>query len=139
MVPPALWRHLGAQFAIAAPHLTSLRAMYRRAPTLVEQHLCDDCLINMHERSHAAWRFVAENDCLFRRALQKLLTLFSSKSTSSALFVSEYLDAFKGTDAAINAMACATHPRISRSKRPISTVWTARVCVSVQSFSRKYA
>jgi hypothetical protein len=28
MVPPALWRHLGSQFAIAAPDLASLRALY---------------------------------------------------------------------------------------------------------------
>jgi TnpA family transposase len=36
IVPPALWRHLGAQFGVAAPDLASLRAMYRRAPTLIE-------------------------------------------------------------------------------------------------------
>jgi hypothetical protein len=36
MVPAPLWRHLGSQFAIAAPDLASLRAMYRRAPTLIE-------------------------------------------------------------------------------------------------------
>ena len=36
MVPPALWRHLGSQFSIAAPDLASLRAMYRRALTLIE-------------------------------------------------------------------------------------------------------
>src|ERR1017187_6541403 len=36
IVPRALWRHLGAQFAVAAPDLASLRAMYRRAPTLIE-------------------------------------------------------------------------------------------------------
>jgi Domain of unknown function (DUF4158) len=35
MVPPALSRHLGSQFAIAAPDLASLRALYRRAPTLI--------------------------------------------------------------------------------------------------------
>jgi hypothetical protein len=28
MVPPALWRHLGKQFDVAAPDLASLRAMY---------------------------------------------------------------------------------------------------------------
>jgi hypothetical protein len=38
IVPPALWRHLGAQFGVAAPDLASLRAMYRRAPTLIEHH-----------------------------------------------------------------------------------------------------
>lgn len=30
IVPPLLWRHLGEQFAVAAPDLASLRAMYRR-------------------------------------------------------------------------------------------------------------
>lgn len=36
MLPAALWRHLGTQFAIVAPDLASLRALYRRAPTLIE-------------------------------------------------------------------------------------------------------
>jgi hypothetical protein len=36
IVPPLLWRHLGARFGVAAPDLASLRAMYRRAPTLIE-------------------------------------------------------------------------------------------------------
>jgi len=36
MVPPVLWRHLGEKLAITAPDLASLRAMYRRAPTLIE-------------------------------------------------------------------------------------------------------
>jgi hypothetical protein len=33
-VPPALWRHLGTQFAVTAPDLASLRTMYRRRRTL---------------------------------------------------------------------------------------------------------
>jgi Domain of unknown function (DUF4158) len=43
MVPPLLWRHLGEQFGVAAPDLASLRAMYRRAPTLIEhqQQACE--------------------------------------------------------------------------------------------------
>jgi TnpA family transposase len=36
IVPPLLWRHLGLRFGVAAPDLASLRAMYRRAPTLIE-------------------------------------------------------------------------------------------------------
>jgi hypothetical protein len=36
MVPPLLWRHLGARFGVTAPDLASLRAMCRRAPTLIE-------------------------------------------------------------------------------------------------------
>jgi hypothetical protein len=36
IVPAVLWRHLGEQFAIAAPDLASLRAMYRRRRTLFE-------------------------------------------------------------------------------------------------------
>jgi len=43
IVPPLLWRHLGERFGVAAPDLASLRAMYRRAPTLIEhqQAACD--------------------------------------------------------------------------------------------------
>jgi hypothetical protein len=45
MVPPLLWRHLGERFSVAAPDLASLRAMYRRAPTLIEhQQLAFDAL-----------------------------------------------------------------------------------------------
>ncbi len=35
-VPPALWRHLGAQLQVTAPDLASLRVMYRRLSTLYE-------------------------------------------------------------------------------------------------------
>jgi Domain of unknown function (DUF4158) len=45
IVPPSLWRHLRTQFAIEAPDLASLRAMYRRAPTLIEhQQLAREAL-----------------------------------------------------------------------------------------------
>ena len=45
MVPPQLWRHLGERFSVAAPDVASLRAMYRRAPTLIEhQQLACDAL-----------------------------------------------------------------------------------------------
>lgn len=33
IVPPRLWRHLGARVGVAAPDLASLGAMYRRVPT----------------------------------------------------------------------------------------------------------
>jgi hypothetical protein len=36
IVPANLWRHLGAQFAVEAPDLASLRALYRRGNTLFE-------------------------------------------------------------------------------------------------------
>jgi hypothetical protein len=38
MVPPALWRHLGAQLSVTPPELASLRALYRRAQTLRGHH-----------------------------------------------------------------------------------------------------
>jgi hypothetical protein len=43
MVRPLIWRHLGERFGVAAPDLASLRAVYRRAQTLVEhqQIICD--------------------------------------------------------------------------------------------------
>lgn len=42
VVPQALWKHLGAQFGVAAPDLASLRAMYRRRMTLFahQQEAC---------------------------------------------------------------------------------------------------
>jgi hypothetical protein len=36
IVPPVLWRYLGERFGVAAPDLASVRARYRRAPTLIE-------------------------------------------------------------------------------------------------------
>jgi hypothetical protein len=36
IVPANLWRHLGVQFAVEAPDLASLRALYRRGNTLFE-------------------------------------------------------------------------------------------------------
>ncbi|HTP29461.1 MAG TPA: DUF4158 domain-containing protein [Anaeromyxobacteraceae bacterium] len=36
-VPPALWRHLGAQFELTTPDLASLRVMYRRPRTLFQR------------------------------------------------------------------------------------------------------
>ena len=36
MVPRALWSHLGQTLGVAAPDLSSLRVLYRRAPTLIE-------------------------------------------------------------------------------------------------------
>ena len=36
VVPANLWRHLGAQFAVEAPDIASLRAMYGRGNTLFE-------------------------------------------------------------------------------------------------------
>jgi len=35
-VPPALWRHLGAQLELTTPDLASLRVMYRRPRTLFQ-------------------------------------------------------------------------------------------------------
>ncbi len=37
IVPANLWRYLGAQFAVEAPDIASLRAMYRQGNTLFEQ------------------------------------------------------------------------------------------------------
>lgn len=64
MVPPLLWRHLGERFAVAAPDLASLRAMYRRAPTLIEhqQIACDalgfQWLAGHHRRALEHYTFV---------------------------------------------------------------------------------
>lgn len=62
IVPPALWRHLGTQFEIAAPDLASLRALYRRSKTLFEhQQLACEAL---------GFRWLSESQ---RRALVRAL------------------------------------------------------------------
>ncbi len=48
MVPPVLWRHLGAQFDIEAPDLASLRTMYRRRRTLFEHQYLACAVVGFH-------------------------------------------------------------------------------------------
>ena len=56
IVPPLLWKHLGARFNVAAPDLASLRAMYRRAPTLIEhqQLACETLGFRWLERASSS-------------------------------------------------------------------------------------
>lgn len=56
MVPAALWRHLGEQFAVAAPDLASLRAMYRRGNTLFEHQQLACEVLGFHWMSEAQRR-----------------------------------------------------------------------------------
>ena len=56
MVPPALWRHLGAQFEIDAPDLASLRTMYRRRRTLFEQQDLACSVLGFHDVTEAQRR-----------------------------------------------------------------------------------
>ena len=56
MVPPMLWRHLGAQFEIEAPDLASLRTMYRRRRTLFEQQDLACAVLGFHSISEARRR-----------------------------------------------------------------------------------
>lgn len=66
MVPPALWRHLGSRFSIAAPDLASLRAMYRRAPTLIEHQQLACEALEFH------WLSDAQRHALMRALRQEL-------------------------------------------------------------------
>lgn len=66
MVPAALWRHLGSQFSIAAPDLASLRAMYRRAPTLIEHQQLACEALEFH------WLSDAQRHALMRALRQEL-------------------------------------------------------------------
>jgi hypothetical protein len=59
MVPPALWRHLGAQFSIEAPDLASLRVMYKRRRTLFEQQDLACAVLGFHSISEAQRRALA--------------------------------------------------------------------------------
>jgi hypothetical protein len=56
MVPPVLWRHLGAQFEIDAPDLASLRTMYRRRRTLFEQQDLTCSVLGFHDVTEAQRR-----------------------------------------------------------------------------------
>jgi hypothetical protein len=56
MVPPALWRHLGAQFEIDAPDLALLRTMYRRRRTLFEQQDLACSVLGLHDVTEAQRR-----------------------------------------------------------------------------------
>jgi hypothetical protein len=56
MVPPAPWRHLGAQFGIDAPDLASLRTMYRRRRTLFEQQDLACSVLGFHDVTEAQRR-----------------------------------------------------------------------------------
>ena len=55
-VPPALWRHIGAQFAVTAPDLASLRVMYRRLSTLYEHQELACELLGFRDASDAQRR-----------------------------------------------------------------------------------
>jgi len=56
LVPPALWRHLGAQFEIDAPDLASLRTMYHRRRTLFEQQDLACSVLGFHDVTEAQRR-----------------------------------------------------------------------------------
>lgn len=63
IVPPALWRHLGAELGIEAPQIASLRAMYGRGRTLFDhQQVACEAL---------GFRWMSEHQ---RRALVRLLS-----------------------------------------------------------------
>ena len=66
IVLPALWQHLGSQFSIAAPDLASLRAMYRRAPTLIEHQQLACEALEFH------WLSDAQRRALVRALRQEL-------------------------------------------------------------------
>jgi hypothetical protein len=54
MVSPLLWCHLGERFGVAAPDLASLRAMYGRAPTIIEHQRLLRSMIAAARRQHEA-------------------------------------------------------------------------------------
>jgi hypothetical protein len=55
-VPPALWRHLGEQFDVAAPDLGSLRTMHQRRRTLFEHQEAACATLGFHWLSDAQRR-----------------------------------------------------------------------------------
>ena len=56
VVPPALWRHLGAQFGIEPPELVSLRTMYPRRRMLFEHQDLACAVLGFHALTEAQRR-----------------------------------------------------------------------------------
>jgi hypothetical protein len=69
MVPPAVWRHLGAQFEIDAPDLASLRTMYRRRRTLFEQQDLACPVLGFHDVTEVQRRALVRCRFSFNTAL----------------------------------------------------------------------
>lgn len=72
IIPANLWRHLGAQFDVAAPDLASLRALYRRGRTLYDhQQLACELLgfrwMTEHQRRSLVSRLREELECTLNR------------------------------------------------------------------------
>lgn len=78
-VPPALWRHLGAQFEVTAPDLASLRVMYRRLSTLYEHQELACELLGFRDASDAQRRALVRvlRDELARTADRARLLAFT--------------------------------------------------------------
>jgi hypothetical protein len=76
IVPAMLWRHLGEQFAAAAPDLASLRAMYRRRRTLFEHQGLACETLGFHWLSEPR-----------RRALVRVLRDELARTTDHLLFM----------------------------------------------------
>ena len=55
VVPPALWRHFGQQFNVAAPDSASLRATYRRRRTLFEHEDVACTALDFHALTEAQY------------------------------------------------------------------------------------
>jgi hypothetical protein len=81
MVPPVLWRLLGAQFDIEAPDLASLRTMYRRRRTLFEHQDLVCGVLGFHSISEARRRALvrAINAELFRTSDRQQLLQFTRR------------------------------------------------------------
>jgi TnpA family transposase len=89
VVPANLWRHLGAQFAVEAPDVASLRAMYRRGRTLFEhQELACETLgfrsLTEHQRRYLVRSLRAE---AAHTGDRDRLTLFARRWLYEHLFV----------------------------------------------------
>jgi len=83
IVPPALWRHLGHQFSVDAPNLASLRAMYRRAPTLIEhqQLACEALRFRWFSERQRRALLRAIRDELTRTGDRNRLLIFARRSS----------------------------------------------------------
>lgn len=142
LVPPALWRHLGAQFEIDAPDLASLRTMYRRRRTLFEQQDLACSVLGFHDVTEAQRRALvrAINAELSRTRDRQRLLQFARRWLYGTFGTEIKRTPESASLGMLNALANVLHAEgeivnIVRAKK----VWNSVIRANAITRSRKHA
>lgn len=125
IVPPLLWKHLGARFNVAAPDLASLRAMYRRAPTLIEhqQLACETLGFRWLSEHHRRCLVRVMREELTRTDDPQRLLVFARRWLYDHRLIIVH-------ERRLRAMIATARPSMKRSWRAGSRTLLSRVCWS---------